>query len=370
MPEKIALQYPEEKIEENRRLREPQQRFDYEERVPVIFGASARFVLDGRGVGFMEYFADPKTQLRHQLLNLKWKLENVPGDWVTGKGVSVSPDFQQAAQAGNFEIEVHWSDDQPPKARPAVRVPEDVLELELPDVRAGMFGRIVDWYEEMVKAKDDFEVTFNGEAVPIQVGFGCPGGPFPKALAMAQGNLLQWLCECPEIVRRLMGLMTESHLACERYRRGRLGLSLENGGAGCDGAEMMSAAMFREFVSPYHLRNYEAFPGTRGLHMCGRIDHLLDILADEWRITGLGGFGACADKGKLAAAMGGRVQMHGGVDCMTLLRGTPGQVREEALSNLEAFAPAGGYMLCDGYNLAPGTPAENLEAMVAAAMED
>ena len=54
---------------------------------------------------------------------------------------------------------------------------------------------------------------------------------------------------------------------------------------------------------------------------------------------------------------------------MTLLRGTPDQVREEALRNLEAFAPAGGYMLCDGYNLAPGTPAENLEAMVAAAKE-
>jgi len=369
VPESITLEYPREKIEESRRLQEPLARFEYVERVPVTSGVSARYVLHARGVGFLEYFSDPKTQIHHQLLNYQWRLENVPGDWVTGPGVSVSPDFQQGAQAGSFEVEIRWFDHSPPKVLHPLRRPEDVEALEVPDVRAGMFGRILGWYEAMLEAADDFEVTFNGERVPVNVSFGFPGGPFPKALALAQTNLLHWVYECPEALHRLMDLTTESHLACERYRRERLGLSKEGLGIGCDGGEMLSPATFREFISPYQQRAYGAFPGSRGLHMCGRIDHLMEILADEWQITNLNGFGACADKRKLASTMGGRVTMNGGVDCLTLLNGTPSQVREAALEALEILAPCGGYTLCDGYNLAPGTPLENLQAMVDAAIE-
>ncbi|MDP7254554.1 MAG: uroporphyrinogen decarboxylase family protein [Planctomycetota bacterium] len=369
MPEKIELRYPEQKIEENRRLRAPVPRFEYEERVPVIFGVGTRFVLHERGVGFLEYFSDPKTHLRHQLLNQKWKLENMPGDWVTGKGVSVSPDFQHAPQAGSFEVEVDWRDDVPPKVTPPIQNPEDVESLEVPDVRAGMFGRVVEWYEDMCDAANEFEVTFNGDRVPVGVSFGVAGAPFPKAMALAQTNLLQWTAECPEAVHHLMDRVTESHIRCERYRRERLGLPMKNTGGGCDGGEMLSPDMFREFVSPYHLRLYEAFPGSRGLHMCGRIDHLLEILAVEWRINSLTGFGDCTDKHQLAAAMGGHVTMNGGVDINVLLRGTPSEVKAEALRNLDVFAPCRGYMLCDGYNLPPGTPIENLEAMVEASIE-
>ena len=102
MPERISLQYPAEKLEENRRLREPLQRFEYGERVPVIFGASGRFVLHGRGVGFLEYFAGPKAQLRHQLLNLKWKLENVPGDWLTNGSSPASADSARVPIRGSW----------------------------------------------------------------------------------------------------------------------------------------------------------------------------------------------------------------------------------------------------------------------------
>jgi len=127
--------------------------------------------------------------------------------------------------------------------------------------------------------------------------------------------------------------------------------------------------MFREFVLPYYQRCYEAFPGQRGLHMCGRIDHLLSILVEDLGITHLNGFGFVTSRERLAEVMGGRVVMSGGISPDLLLRGTPDEVKAECRRYLKTFAPVGGYVLQDGNNVAPGTPLANLEAMIAAADE-
>lgn len=369
MPEKLVLRYPIERMEESQRLAAATAKFEAPDRVPVIFGVSTRYLLHARGVGFLEYFSDPATHLRHQLLNLQWKLENLPGDWLLNAGVHVAPDFQQGAQAGNFEVEVDWRDDVPPAVRPCVSSPEDVARLAEPLLDGGMFGRIVAWSEAMAAEAEHYEVTFNGEPVPIHVGFGQPGAPFPRALALAQESLFLWAGADPAALHLLMDLCTRSFIVCERWLRERQGRRLEHLGGGCDGGEMFSPAMFAEFVTPYHLRAYDAFPGQRALHMCGRIDHLLEHFATVWKLDNLTGFGSVTDQQKLAEALGGRCRMHGGVDCWTLERGTPAAVREASLQTLAALAPCGGYQLCDGYNLAPGTPLENLQAMVDASVE-
>lgn len=101
--------------------------------------------------------------------------------------------------------------------------------------------------------------------------------------------------------------------------------------------------------------------------MCGRIDHLIPLLADEMQITHLNGFGFVTDPQRLAEVMGGRVVMSGGISPTLLLQGTPEQVKAECRRYLEVFAPVGGYILQDGNNVAPGTPLANLAAMVEAA---
>lgn len=369
MAERIELRCDPERIETARRLRAPLATFEYAERVPVIFGVATRYLLDARGVGFLEYASDPVTMMRHQLLNYRWQLEHIPGDWIMGPAVGVSPDFQQGAQAGNFEVEVAWRDDVPPAVIPPLRSEDDVLALELPPVESGVYGQAVRWRQAMVAALDRFEVTFNGEPVKVAVGLPVPGGPFAKALALAQENLLYWMAASPDIAHRLMDLCTASHLACEVHSRETCGRRMTNLGFGCDGGEMLSAASFDTFLTPYHERLYTHFGGERSIHMCGRIDHLLDLLVDRWRIDALTGFGWETSKPALAETLGGKVRLHGGVSCQVLERGTPAEVREAACEALTILAPRGGYMLCDGYNVAPGTPLENLQAMVDAAVE-
>jgi len=328
MAERIELRYDPERIASARRLREPLARFEYAARVPVIFGIATRYLLHARGVGFLEYVSNPVTQMRHQLLNYQWQLEHIPGDWVMGPHVAVYPDFQQGAQAGNFECEVAWRDDVPPAVRPPLRTEEDVLALSPPPLDGGVFGRSERWYRAMHEALDRFEVTFNGEPVEVKVGLPVPGGPFAKALALAQEHLLTWMAASPAIAHRLMDLCTASHLACESHSREVCGRSMVNSGYGCDGGEMLSAASFDTFLTPYHERCFAHFGGERSVHMCGRIDHLLDVLVDTWRIDQLTGFGWETSKPLLAERLGGRVRLHGGVSCQVLERGTPGDVRE------------------------------------------
>ena len=47
------------------------ERFEYIDRVPVKAWLGPRFPLHARGIGYLEYFRDPKTQLYHQLQNVK-----------------------------------------------------------------------------------------------------------------------------------------------------------------------------------------------------------------------------------------------------------------------------------------------------------
>jgi uroporphyrinogen-III decarboxylase len=51
----------------------------------------------------------------------------------------------------------------------------------------------------------------------------------------------------------------------------------------------------------------------------------------------------------------------------TLVRGTADQVYEEARACVEKVAAAGAFVLSAGGGLSPGTPAENIDALVRAA---
>jgi uroporphyrinogen decarboxylase len=50
----------------------------------------------------------------------------------------------------------------------------------------------------------------------------------------------------------------------------------------------------------------------------------------------------------------------------TLVRGTPDEVYAEARACIEKAAPGGGFVLSAGGGASPGTPAENIDALVRA----
>ena len=360
---RIELNYPEDQMLASRERMKARAQFSYFDRVPVVCSVSLRYILLERGVGYDEYFSNPESEVYHQLMNRKWRLEHIYDDAVQGTGVGVSPDFS-TVRGSMFDVDIHWSDTEIPKTIPILHSVEDVRRLKVPPPTNGLCGRKIEWYHEMKEIVREFDVTFNGKPVSVSVGIGGEGGPLPIALSLAGENLYLWAAGAPDVLHELMRKSTQAFIDYENYIRELTGRPKHGCGMGCDGGEMLSPEDFSEFVVPYYSRIYEEFPGSRGLHMCGKIDHLLDIIRDDMKINSLNGFGDPVDRKLLAAKFGGRVHITGGVNIALLLDGTREQVRADCMDALEIFAPAGGYILQDGNNVAPGTSLENLNVMM------
>ena len=368
----LAIVCPEERLAANEAVQARLaacQRFAVADRPPVVYSLGYRFLRTARGAPIGDYFESPRAQLEQQLLNHKWVLEHLCDDrLIDTERVVVSPDLQDI-RGGYFPIGTVWTEDVGPMAAPMLETPADVDALEVPEPTANLYGRRIEWYHAMREMAGEYEVTLNGRPLAVHPSVSGLGGPFPDAYALARDRLFYWVHEAPAAVHQLMEKVTEAFIGYSRYCRTLTGAPMANLGMGADAAEMLSPAMFREFVLPYYQRCYEAFPGTRGLHMCGRIDHLLALLVEELGITHLNGFGFVTNRERLAEVMGGRVVMSGGISPDLLLRGTPDEVKAECRRYLATFAPVGGFILQDGNNVAPGTPLANLEAMVEAASE-
>jgi hypothetical protein len=353
--------------ETNRRRLVACRQFAPTDRTPVLFAISSRYLFTARDEPLGDYFESPRSQLEQQLLNQKWLIEHVVDDRVIDtQRITVAPDLS-TLRGGYFDIQIQWFNDGSASAIPILGHVEDIDRLEVPDVNQGPYGRMIAWYREMVDMAPEYAVTLNGMPLDLHVTIGSGGGPIPDAYALAGQNLFLWMASDPERVHRLMDILSTTFIQFQRYVRDLRGDRRHDLGMGCDAGEMLSAAMFREFVVPYYARCYDAFPGQRGLHMCGKIDHLVPLIADELEITHLNGFGFPTDPHLLAEHMGGKVVLSGGLNPVVLLEGPTARIEAETIRYLQAFQSFGGYILQDGNNVAPGTPTAHLASVVRAA---
>jgi uroporphyrinogen decarboxylase len=70
---------------------------------------------------------------------------------------------------------------------------------------------------------------------------------------------------------------------------------------------------------------------------------------------------------RIAESMGGKVVLIGNVDPLLIRNGTPEQVRDATRSVIEALGRFRGIIIQDGSNVPPGSPLENINAMMEAA---
>jgi uroporphyrinogen decarboxylase len=103
--------------------------------------------------------------------------------------------------------------------------------------------------------------------------------------------------------------------------------------------------------------------------MCGHTNHLLRIFADDLRIKELQGFGWEVDLDLIGQVMGGRVVLLGNVSPLIIANGTPAQVKAETRRVIKKLGRYRGLIIQDGNNIAPGSPVENINAMMEAAEE-
>jgi len=134
---------------------------------------------------------------------------------------------------------------------------------------------------------------------------------------------------------------------------------------------LISPEMYREFVKPRQAELYQHVKDRCRcpilLHSCGAIRDILpdfiEIGVDAINPVQLSAKGM--DARRLKAEFGDRITFWGGgIDTQQVLPyGTPEQVRDEVVKNIEAFKPGGGYVFAAVHNIQPDVPIENIMAM-------
>ena len=371
----IDIDYPPERFEANARRMAARQRFEYHDRVPVSFCLAPRYFAPLFDLPYHEFFKDAETQFHWQLQFAKYRMENIPEDTWTDATVTIGPYFDNVINPGAFGAEIGQPPNETLRALPVLVGPGDAESLAVPAADAGLWGTVRTWWSRMNELARETRVTFAGTEGRVQIAPAAIGGEGPHMVAidLAGGDFYAWMLECPEVCHRLLDKITTGMIRAERAFR-RLDLRPRPCfGLAEDSAQIMSAELFRRFCVPYDNRLYEAFgcglPDGRGMHMCGDSTHLHQALVDDLRISSFNLFGYPVQPAVAAKNLGGRMYLWGNLNPMLLRDGTAKEVKRAATECLRSLAPCGGFLLGDGANICPGTPAANLAAVTKAAVE-
>jgi uroporphyrinogen decarboxylase len=373
----IELDVPIEEIEARRERVTLAKNFGTPDRVPVLPALANRFLVPIVGVRFKEYYRDPETMLHTQILAQKWLMENIRTDAhsIAGAWVGAWTDFQNTFEAGSLGCEIVFGDDDIPWVGEGwVRTDEDLRKLEGMDfVHGGLNGKQIAWRKAMMAIADKYPVRFKGGPVFY------PGenpalthtsdGPFGVAGdLMGKEELFLAVHERPEFVKEVLRIVTGKLIEWLDFCWEEEGLPRPRDFAWTDDlAVSLSADDYRELVLPFEKQLRFNFNGRLTLHMCGATDHLLRIFADDLEIHEFQGFGYQVDLDKLASIMGGKVVLIGNVNPMLIHLGTRDQVIEATRRVIEKLAHFRGLIIQDGNNIPPGSPIENINAMMEAA---
>lgn len=377
MPQPIEIAIPIEEIQARKQRVEQAKRFKTPDRVPVIPAIAHRFLIPKVGVKFKDYYSDPETMLHTQILAQKWLMENIRTDayCITGAWVGAWTDFQNTFEAGSLGCEVIFPDDDIPwVGKGWVKTDADLKRLEQIDfVHTGLNARQIQYRRAMMNVAEKYPVRFQGG--PIFYPGENPSlthtsdGPFGVAGdLMGQTELFTAVYERPEFVKELLRIITDKLIEYLDFCWEEEKLPVPKDFAWTDDlAAGLSAEVYREIVLPYEKKLRFHFDGYLCLHMCGKTDHLLEIFRDELKINEYQGFGYEVDLDRIGQIMGGKVVLIGNVNPMLIHSGTPEQVREATRKVIEKLAPYRGFIVQDGNNIPPGSPIENINAMMEAA---
>lgn len=192
-------------------------------------------------------------------------------------------------------------------------------------------------------------------------------GTFPWQQTVGMEDFLMRMITNPEFVRRATDVYVNRSIAC-------IEAMLD---AGCDAVmttddysdnrgPIMGPDRFREFILPGLVRQCEAVHARGGYfikHTDGNVWSILDALV-EAGIDGWHGIQPSIgmDLRQLNERYGDSLCFFGGVNCETLVAGTPEEARAEVRYAIQHAAPGGGLVLTTGNVLQPGTRLENYMA--------
>jgi uroporphyrinogen-III decarboxylase len=353
-------------------------RFEIPDRVAVIPAINFRYLLPAIGVSFRDYYNDPEVMLRSQILGQKWLIENVKTDAhsITGAWVGGWTDFQNATEASAMGCEVVFPENDIPVVREEgwIRDEKDLIRLEAMDtVNNGLNAKQISFRNDMMKIAEKYPVRFQGGPVFY------PGenpalthtsnGPFTNAAyLMGATEAFTAILERPDFMRELLRIIVDKTIAWLDFCWREEQIEARDFAWTDDLAAYLSVETWQEVLLPYNQRLRDHFDWA-SMHMCGHTNHLLEIFANQLKINEYQGFGWEVDLEKIAEIMGGKVILLGNVNPLIISNGTPDEVKQATRQVIDKLAHLNGLIIQDGNNIAPGSPVENINAMMDAAEE-
>ena len=335
--------------------------------VPVVSCISSQYICRRAGISVADYLYDARVKLSTQCAfqDEHPEMMLVPG---------IYPDFGcGVVEPSAFGCRLVQREDNPLtpepvcpqalRAEPGSRSISDALDIASPDPRsAGLLPKLIEQYRYFQDTLDRSYIEKYG----YLDGFAFAMGPVETAaLVIGYENFLVGLIDFPREIHELLKKVTDFSLAWLKVQQSVNG-TLKRIYLFDHTPARVGAEHFEEFIFPYLSRVLGEFPSAvRIYHICDRrIGHVVGRFPD----MGVDVLYFAADIGEVKAAVGRRTCLMGNLNPIDLLlRGTPGQVRDEARRCISIAADDdGGFLLAPSGALIPGTPIENIRAMTAA----
>ena len=333
-------------------------RFESPREISIVFWAAAPFCTRLVGVKEIEYYKniELKTETQHKMFSLFPESVFLPGFW---------PDYGATSIPSAFGSKIIWQDTEAPYAKPCLTSIDQVDHLKPANpYEDGLLKTCLQEWEYYWRHVDRRWIDEYG----YLDGVGFIMGPVESA-AQLRGytDFFIDLMEEPEKVHKLLDIVTETEI---RYLKAqeKINGKLKRVCIGDHLATQISPAHCREFFIPYLKRIFDEFSyaEVRAWHNEGHSGHIADIIPDMncniWH------FGEDA-AGPTQAALKGKVVLMGNIHPVDhLLMGDTELVRQVTRDLLSEIVVEDGFFVSSGGGMAPGTPIENVRALIDTAM--
>jgi uroporphyrinogen-III decarboxylase len=347
LDEREQMTTPWERFKQAARLEEPHP-------VPVGLIVDSPWLPGYAGIDTRDYFLFPDRWLEINLglLDRFPEVVWIPGFWV---------EYGMAAEPSAFGAKIAFHPDRPPSIEPLVTDLSFWADSEPADPQeAGLMSLILRLYQEM-------EERLQAEGLGIRMV--CARGPMTTAgWIVGLSNLLMGLIANPGQVACFLETITTTLI---RWLQAQLDTLRQPEGIMLldDIVGLVSKQHYEALVHPHLRRIFDEFEGLiRVYHNDTPCMHLVESLAEAH--FDVFNFSHEMDIAEVKAKMGPRVAVMGNVPPLDVgVREPPQVVEQWALECLAKAGPGGGMILSFGGGVSPGTPPENIEALLKAARE-
>ena len=303
------------------------------------------------GITMAEYRSDPrKIANAHIQAVEKYQLDGV------------FLDIDTATTAGALGVPVEYPDDEPARCvsqHPLLQSIDSVGDL--PNIKVANNRRVEIWVESCRLLKEYFgdEVFIRGNADQL-----------PFSIASMMRGVENWMMDlmdpsCEPSVKALLDYAAE---ACKEFSGLMIaaGADLISHGDSPAGPDMISPSMYERFALPYEKYVIDYIHSRKSkhmLHICGNTNVILDHMA----ATGTDSveLDYKTDINLIHEKLSDKLVLSGTIDpSRVLCMGSISEVKTMTQNILDIYEDSPRLIVCSGCALPPGTPSENIKAMI------